>query len=410
MSIVKSLGRLKNNIFGGPGNTGFEKPPAFRTRIKLDENPVGILDDDPLRFGTYQFPKDMYANGQIGHYMIFYVNKMMATNYSYDSKATLAEKRYQKEVAVNQQLFGTPDFQGFAQKPKTKIVDIRGETKATQEYFERQSRKTKGISRSVSGEDLSQPDNRNRRLRSGLATRALEEGQTRRITDSVALYMPPNVKDSTVAEYQDTPTGLIGFAAQRGIDFVKLMAAKDYQAANEVLVGTGLSFAEEGFRRSGLAMAEALSGTEGGIETVNRIFGRADNPFLELFFTTMGLRTFTYNFQLMPRNEEETHEIQRIIQLFRFHMAPEMQDANSRYLTLPSEFDIHYMMVGKDGEGRENDYFSRIATCVLTQVYTDYTPNERLRTFEDGAPTQINLSLAFTETEMLTKEKINEGY
>ena len=24
MSIVKSLGRLKNNIFGGPGNTGFE--------------------------------------------------------------------------------------------------------------------------------------------------------------------------------------------------------------------------------------------------------------------------------------------------------------------------------------------------------------------------------------------------
>ena len=409
MSIVKSLGRLKNNIFGGPGNTGFEKPPAFRTRIKLDENPVGILDDDPLRFGTYQFPKDMYANGQIGHYMIFYVNKMMATNYSYDSKATLAEKQYAKNVSLFQKVNNPFELNALA-KPKTKIVDIRGETKATQEYFERQSRKTTGTSRAVSDEELQKPDNRNRRLRSGLATRALEEGQTRRITDSVALYMPPNIKDSTVAQYQDTPTGLIGFAAQRGIDFVKLMAAKDYQAANEVLVGTGLSFAEEGFRRSGLAMAEALSGTEGGIETINRIFGRADNPFLELFFTTMGLRTFTYNFQLMPRNEEETHEIQRIIQLFRFHMAPEMQDANSRYLTLPSEFDIHYMMVGKDGHGVENDYFSRIATCVLTQVDTDYTPNERLRTFEDGAPTQINLSLSFKETEMLTKEKINEGY
>ena len=409
MSIVKSLGRLKNNIFGGPGNTGFEKPPAFRTRIKLDENPVGILDDDPLRFGTYQFPKDMYANGQIGHYMIFYVNKMMATNYSYDSKATLAEKQYAKNVSLFQKVNNPFELNALA-KPKTKIVDIRGETKATQEYFERQSRKTTGTSRAVSDEELQKPDNRNRRLRSGLATRALEEGQTRRITDSVALYMPPNVKDSTVAEYQDTPTGLIGFAAQRGIDFVKLMAAKDYQAANEVLVGTGLSFAEEGFRRSGLAMAEALSGTEGGIETINRIFGRADNPFLELFFNTMGLRSFTYNFQLMPRNEEETHEIQRIIQLFRFHMAPEMQDANSRYLTLPSEFDIHYMMVGKDGHGVENDYFSRFATCVLTQVDTDYTRNERLRTFEDGAPTQINLSLAFTETEMLTKEKINEGY
>ena len=91
-------------------------------------------------------------------------------------------------------------------------------------------------------------------------------------------------------------------------------------------------------------------------------------------------------------------------------MAPEMQEANGRYLTLPSEFDIHYMMVTKDGEGRENDYFNRIATCVLTDVQTNYTPGEKLRTFEDGAPTQITLSLTFKETEMLTKEKINEGY
>ena len=63
----------------------------------------------------------------------------------------------------------------------------------------------------------------------------------------------------------------------------------------------------------------------------------------------MAMRSFTYNFNLAPRNEEETMEIQRIIQLFRFHMAPEMQEANGRYLTLPSEFDIHYMMVTKMG-------------------------------------------------------------
>ena len=127
MSIVNSLKRLKSNIFGGPGNTGFEKPPAFRTSIKLDENRVGILDDDPLRFGTYQFPKDMYANGQIGHYMIFYVNKMMATNYSYDSKATLAEKRYAKNVSLFQKINNPFELNALA-KPKTKIVDIKKQT------------------------------------------------------------------------------------------------------------------------------------------------------------------------------------------------------------------------------------------------------------------------------------------
>ena len=64
---------------------------------------------------------------------------------------------------------------------------------------------------------------------------------------------------------------------------------------------------------------------------------------MEVLFNSMGVRKFTYNFNFAPRNEDETMEIQQIIQLFRFHMAPELQSANGRYLTLPSEFDIHYM-------------------------------------------------------------------
>tara|TARA_B100001996_G_C18487802_1_gene526380 strand:- start:517 stop:789 length:273 start_codon:yes stop_codon:yes gene_type:complete len=90
-------------------------------------------------------------------------------------------------------------------------------------------------------------------------------------------------------------------------------------------------------------------------------------------------------------------------------MAPELQGENSRYLTLPSMFDIHYMYRAKDGQAYENDYFNRIATCVLTGCNVDYTPG-KIRTFEDGAPTNITMSLAFKETELLTKEKINAGY
>ena len=408
MSIVKSLSRLRNNIFGGPGNTGFEKPPAYKTRIQMDESPTAILDDDPLRFGTYQFPKDIYHGGQIGHYMIFYVNKMERSDYSY-GPPTLAEETYAKNVSVLQKLKET-NFANALAKPKTKRVNLLGETKATQEYFKRQSRKTIGKSKASDGEDLAQDNNRNRRLRTGVATLAAQRGQTKRITDSVALYMPPSIQDNTSATYDDMATGLLGFGAAQGVGFVRAMQSNDLDAASEFFTQAGVDFAAEGFRRASLELAESLTGTEGGIQTVNRIFGQADNPFLEVFFNTMQMRSFTYNFILAPRNEDETREIQRIIQLFRFHMAPEMQESNGRYLTLPSEFDIHYMMVTKDGEGVENDYFNRIATCVLTDVATNYTPGEKLRTFEDGAPTQITLSLTFKETEMLTKEKINEGY
>ena len=174
------------------------------------------------------------------------------------------------------------------------------------------------------------------------------------------------------------------------IDFGKKFANDDFDAAAEVGLLGGSDFLTEVAKRSGAAFVDALAGTDSSLALLNRGLGRADNPFMEVLFTTMGVREFTYNFNFAPRNSDETMEIQQIIQLFRFHMAPEMQEANSRYLTLPSEFDIHYMFKGKDGQGRENDYFNRITTCVLTSVDVNYTPNG-VRSFEDGSPTQIQM-------------------
>ena len=141
----------------------------------------------------------------------------------------------------------------------------------------------------------------------------------------------------------------------------------------------------------------------------NRIFGQADNPYIEVLFQAMEVRTFTYNFTFAPRSEEETKDVQEIIQLFRFHMVPELQGGQSRFLTLPSEFDIHYMYIGKDGTNTENEYYNKIATCVCTNVTVDYTPG-KVSSFTDGAPTQITMALTFKETETLTKDKVNAGY
>jgi hypothetical protein len=57
----------------------------------------------------------------------------------------------------------------------------------------------------------------------------------------------------------------------------------------------------------------------------------------------------------------------------------------------------------------ENNFYSKIATCVLKDVTVDYTPNG-VKSFQDGSPTQINMSLSFQETEILTKQSINAGY
>ena len=227
------------------------------------------------------------------------------------------------------------------------------------------------------------------------------------------MYLPANVTDNLTARYDDSPTGILGMAAKDIKEFADIAGfqggMKDYEAMGSAGAGALKKFSEEALKRFGGAVAESLSGSEGAVPLANKVFGQADNPFVEVFFNTMNVRTFTYNFNFAPRNEDETMEIQEIIQLFRFHMAPELQAQNSRYLTLPSEFDIHYMYKANDGNSYENDYYNRISTCVLENVSTNYTPNG-VKSFADGAPTQITMSLTFKETEVLTKAKINEGY
>ena len=95
--------------------------------------------------------------------------------------------------------------------------------------------------------------------------------------------------------------------------------------------------------------------------------------------------------------------------MFRFHSAPEMRNDHNMFLGLPSEFDIHYMYQGADGKASENAYFPKIATCVLQSVNTNFTPNG-VRTHEDGSPVITTMDLQFLETEMITKDHINEGF
>ena len=387
MSIVNALSKLKSNLFGGPGNTGFSKPPPSKVGdINMTKTPVSSLDSDPLKFGTYQYPKDVFENGQLGHYMVFYVNKRTQSKYEY-GKAGAVE--YSQNIV--------DEFH----------IDKYGSKSANARIKVKNNKITGGsVSRNNPKLDLSK-SKRNKNSLTGLAA---ANPTTRRISDSIALYLPANVTDSTVARYEDMNTGLVGKALGDAANLVSAVRQKDYDTIGKNVTGALSEFAKEALRRLAAGAAEGLLGAEGFVEGTNKLFGQADNPFIEVMFTSMGIRKFTYNFIFAPRNEAETIEVQQIIQLFRFHMAPELQGKNMRYLTLPSEFDIHYMYKANDGQSYENDYFTRLSTCVLQGCDVNYTPESKVRTFEDGAPTQVTMTLTFSETEALTKEKINEGY
>lgn len=387
MSLLSDrLGQLSNNIFGA--NVFDVRKSAIELK---DSSPTSSLAADPFAFTTLSYPRDVTQDMANGHYMLFYVNVQNKTKYKYDVQDGAQIGR---NIVYNDKV---DDEQGFE---ITRFV-----TDATDDASYRQgiiNRGGKGNVLSSDGVDLRKQKTPRTGINSVLPT-------TQRITDSIAIYLPPNVQDSTSAGYSDAATGVAGLAAAGGINFINAMRRNDYAAASQSLVGSAKGMIMEAAKRMGGDLLEGLTGAEGTVGLVNKAFGQATNPYMEVLFEQMGLRSFTYNFTFAPRNADETEDVQRIIKMFRFHMAPELQGANERFLTLPSTFDIHYMYQMSSTEARENSFYHKIATCVLSDCQVDYTPGG-VKSFASGAPTQITMSLTFKETELLTKEMINDGF
>jgi len=405
-NLFNALNDLKTNIFGG-GNTGKTTPILRKSAIGInEESPVSKLEHDPFAYSSIQYPRDLTTNGGIGHYMLFYVNVQDATKYNYQSgngdvgKVGGVETRRElvTPAVYEDGIPGRPETRTLKTPAVYKTVQIKGGSDLTANYFD-------GKEGSTINSDVVQLE-KQRPRGSGLSS---YHKTTKRISDSVALYLPPNVTDSTTAGYTGAATGVLGAAAAGGIGFLKNMAKEDFEAASTGIKDALQAVISEGAAKTATALVETFTESEGTRGLANKVFGQADNPYMEVLFDAMNLRTFTYNFTFSPRNREETEDVQKIIALFRFHMAPELKGAANRFLTLPSEFDIHYMYQDQSGHASENDYYNKIATCVCTAVETNYTP-DGVKSFEGGAPTKITMNLSFQETELLTKERIAKGF
>jgi hypothetical protein len=139
-----------------------------------------------------------------------------------------------------------------------------------------------------------------------------------------------------------------------------------------------------------------------GIEATTR---KVSNPYKEQLFKSMGFRQFAFSYKFVPRNSTELETVMNIIQQFKYHMHPE-KDGNL-FLKYPSEFEIEYHYKAK-----ENPYLSKVSTCALTDVKVTYGGQDAFTSFidTDGAPSEIQMDLAFQELETLTNNRIGLNY
>lgn len=210
--------------------------------------------------------------------------------------------------------------------------------------------------------------------------------QTRRIVESIALYMPNTVAFDTNNDYEDVGLTSIGSGVSSLL-----------QSASGFIPGVGKQISKAIDLGS-----DAISGAAGAGKFVQRPI----NPRVEVLFRNTLQRTFQFDFLFAPEDPRESAAMKQIIKTLRFHAAPEYQNGTASFMYIPpSEFDITFF-----NRGVENTNIPRINTCALTKILVDYAPQGVYATFGNGHPVSCRMQLEFRELEVVSKLRILQGF
>jgi hypothetical protein len=358
---INGLVQGNNTISGQQGKVAAQllKKSPFE---KLD-SPMEALKRDPLGFSQVQYPVDLTSN-ELGHYILFYT---LQNKFTQGGRNGISDLDMAARV-------GLADYDSNA--------DFSSKTLKT----------------------LRQTNTPQVKLDNSVLSK-FPSHQT--VTSAIALYMPPGVKVSYKNSYEAEATELSG-------DIAKTLGnVKGATSTSEQLkaIGQGAISGLGQFGKNFIGEAISMVGAGDPVKLLSKALGVAVNPQQEQFYVGPDFRSFSYSFDFWPRSQKELDAANNIILLFKYHSHPDLELSKSggRMFFVPSEFEIHYLHMGK-----QNEYLNKISKCVCTSVDVDYGPEGEFKTFvADGrgaAPVHYKLTLGFTELELMTKQKIYDGH
>lgn len=259
-------------------------------------------------------------------------------------------------------------------------------------------------------------DDAARRAFRGDDNRTVETGVAERdMGDKVSLYLPPTMVFQDGVIYEQPDLGLFGAGAAGALrsgrtDVGALLASAYEQADLQSVVDlfrTGVT--SEGAQVAALRISRRVSSeVQGAIETTT---GVALNPNKRSSFRGVAIRTFNFDFKLIPNSKVEADEIKRIVQFFRTELYPDLastiptgqsQETFSAAYKFPSKFNIKMTYDGRP-------IGINILPCFLNQVSVTYNP-EAMSFHKGGDFQQTNISLQFMEERTLSKQDILREY
>ena len=132
--------------------------------------------------------------------------------------------------------------------------------------------------------------------------------------------------------------------------------------------------------------------------------GQVYNPNIEMLYQMPMLRRFTFGFDFIPKNQEDTRAADRIIREFKYWSAPGIEGTN--FLTVPDLWLVKYFNARNNKvtqHSRMNPWKPAIIEAVITQDNPLSDLHATISDPEGDVPVHTKMVLNFQETDIITR-------
>jgi hypothetical protein len=380
-AINSGLKTVAGNLLGGL--VGRNSAPTALSKI-----------NNKTKFSTkvLNYPLDIDDPSGSGHYIIFRINvqskgkleineaKTSVKKFEEDLKAELNIELKQKQEDYKKR--GNTEIATLTQRKRTQIREDLLKEQGIVDFDKTKAKADSGTSGRKDSSSIQ-----------------LQNPTTKRIDTAIALYMPQQISTSYQAKYSEDTIGIV--AETVGGAILSGMSGSGFKGVMGVL-GAG---AEEGINQFLQKGAELAAPGAQAMMAIHQ--GKVITPKLELMFKGVGRRSFSYEFNFIPKSEKEAEEVEKIVKEFKLQMSADFAGGGvqgQRRMTIPSNFDIEYMY-----KGQGNKHLHKISTCVLEKMDVTYG-GDKFVAYAGGRPQSTKISLSFSEMEIITKKRIEDNY
>jgi len=380
-AITNGLQKVAGNLLGGL--TGGSSNPASAA--------AAINKKNKYTTENLTYPLNVDDPSGSGHYIIFRINVQTKAQLKSQAAKT-SMKQFESLLGAELKLMDADIAEwgmdeGVTRASRVKLVKSDLQAKLGIKDFDKTKTKTES---SGSGKSTKKTGPQ--------GSIQLQNPTTKRIKTAIALYMPPSINVGYAANYGETE---IGAAAEATAAAIKSAMGGDYRNMGKSLIGG----VESLIRTAATTALDTVAPGAKALIALER--GRVVTPRMELMFQSMGRRSFSYEFNFIPKSEAESKVVEKIVKEFKMQMAADFMGGGIvgvREMNIPSTFDIEYMY-----KTAQNTHLNKIGTCVLDSVDVSYG-GDKFVAYAGGAPQSTKISLKFTEMEIITKSRVGDGY